>query len=439
MVAKSAVSTVHSMIPGSFLNSDTSIDPGKVTVFACLIMRDEASNIERCFSNMSGLVDGYFVCDTGSLDSSVKVARDFIAASGKKGDVIEARWVNYGHNRNIILRRVEEAVVDDIEKKTGISLQKAINWREYQEIEEHRYYAFITDLDNEIHYTDEEREGPVSFDRSQLNKDAFFIESRRGGSRYVTNNLVRIDPLKVKRWHYYNSIHETIDNKDPWFSPTVPTLGGFYIDYGTSGFRSRDSNRSLKDIMLLSYDHKREPEDSRPVFYIAQSFSDARHYGEAYEWYMKRAAMVGTWVGERYVSYWRASQMLDRTLPGGDERYLNCLMKGYELRCNRREIVHDLISYYDNKKLYEVAWQLGKDYIDVVANPSYELLLDSNIDGYGFYEKLSLVAYYTGRYKESYDLSQKILACPRTPDNIRQNTMKNLTFILQYYRPASSV
>ena len=46
-----------------------------VLVSACLIMRDEVENLERCLHSLRGVVDEIVIYDTGSVDDSVAVAR----------------------------------------------------------------------------------------------------------------------------------------------------------------------------------------------------------------------------------------------------------------------------------------------------------------------------------------------------------------------------
>jgi hypothetical protein len=67
-------------------------------VSACLIVRDEQANLRDCLESVAGYVEQIVVCDTGSIDDTVAVARDFGAR------VITADWTDdFAAARNLAL------------------------------------------------------------------------------------------------------------------------------------------------------------------------------------------------------------------------------------------------------------------------------------------------------------------------------------------------
>jgi glycosyltransferase involved in cell wall biosynthesis len=72
----------------------------------CVIVRDEASLLPACLASVEGLVDELVVCDTGSLDRSVEIARaagavvvhhawdeDFAGARNAALDAASGDWI----------------------------------------------------------------------------------------------------------------------------------------------------------------------------------------------------------------------------------------------------------------------------------------------------------------------------------------------------------
>lgn len=437
------------------------LQTSRVEVYASLIMRDEEDNIPTCLPNMSEVVDGYIISDTGSTDESISVAKENIPG-GYLCDVSSTTWVNYGYNRNVSLRRLERVLYPRMVEKTGLDLQAPITWGEYVELESYRWYALVTDLDNTFHHCDESlpeiqakqsksskrrkaRVGkgdldgttslvPVRLDRSTLTGDAYFVESRRGGHIYRTNNILRIDPLGVHRWYYYRSIHEYVDNREPWYRPIVGMMSGCYIDYGCKGFRSRDIGRALKDVIYLLHDEKLESGDARNAFYLAQSYLEAGCHDKAREYYLKRAEMPNTWVGERYISYLKLAQLVDREKPDGDGIYLNYLFKGYELGLRRFEIAFEICDYFRKKEMHRSGWAYGQSLVDVTSVDPNEYLIDASVTNYKFWDVVSLAAFYSGRREESLLLTRRALAAPDLPTGYRTRLESNLLFIEESLR-----
>jgi len=71
-------------------------------VSACLIVRDEQQNLGACLESVVPYVDQILVCDTGSTDDTVAVARDFGAR------VVAAEWSDdFAAARNLALEACE--------------------------------------------------------------------------------------------------------------------------------------------------------------------------------------------------------------------------------------------------------------------------------------------------------------------------------------------
>lgn len=80
--------------------------PGRRTVSACLIVRDEEATLARCLTSLLGAVEEIVVVDTGSQDGTIEIARkhgavvghfawqdDFAAARNAALDLARGDWV----------------------------------------------------------------------------------------------------------------------------------------------------------------------------------------------------------------------------------------------------------------------------------------------------------------------------------------------------------
>lgn len=397
-------------------------------VYSCLMMRDEKSNITKCLSNMSEFVDGYFIEDTGSEDDSIDIARSFIRESGKPGAVTEAMWKNYGWNRTHALKSFYSFLVGEVFKRTGVDVTRPLTPSQIKHLDRFAFYAFVTDLDNTLHYTDPKRKDElVKIDRSQLTHDSYFIESRRGGGVFKTVNLLKIDPLNVDTWAYYRSIHEYVDRCSEYRHRSQSFYRDVFVEYGLSGFRSKDYARCLRDLEYLALDELLYGEnDSRTLFYKAQTLKEGGFKDNAFKAYMKRYEMEDSFQDERYVSCLYSTSCIDTSTAEGLKRYLTVLFKGYELNHKRREVPYYLCKYFNDEKLYHMAWNLGKPYVDITPNRD-SFLFDESINDFEFIDLMTLASYYSGDRATSLQLMKRLLQLENLPKEMRERVERNVS------------
>ena len=82
---------------------------------------------------------------------------------------------------------------------------------------------------------------------------------------------------------------------------TSQTLENVRYITGDGSASSRDSNKFLKNVKLLEDGLKKEPNNARYAFYLAESYRDAGNIGKALEWFQKRITM-GDWDEEIFWS-----------------------------------------------------------------------------------------------------------------------------------------
>ncbi|MCL4443581.1 MAG: glycosyltransferase, partial [Actinobacteria bacterium] len=94
---------------------------------ACIITLDEADNIVRCLSSLSGLVDSVLVYDTGSNDETVNIARrhgartvqgywddDFSAARNRALELCDSEWILSIDADEVLYCDVQNGVQDGV-------------------------------------------------------------------------------------------------------------------------------------------------------------------------------------------------------------------------------------------------------------------------------------------------------------------------------------
>ena len=70
-------------------------------ILLALMVRNENKIIERCLGAALPHVDATLICDTGSVDNAIEVAKRRLAE--KPFHIEEMEWKDFGHNRTLTL------------------------------------------------------------------------------------------------------------------------------------------------------------------------------------------------------------------------------------------------------------------------------------------------------------------------------------------------
>ena len=68
-----------------------------------LMVKNESKIIERCLRSALPHVDAVLICDTGSTDKTIQIARAHLGLEMKPFTIEEAQWQDFGHNRTLTL------------------------------------------------------------------------------------------------------------------------------------------------------------------------------------------------------------------------------------------------------------------------------------------------------------------------------------------------
>lgn len=164
------------------------------------------------------------------------------------------------------------------------------------------------------------------------------------------------------------------------------------------GARSRDARKYARDAEMLNADLD-NPEScyERTVFYLAQSYKDARDYAKAKKWYAKSVASDKTWSEERYIACLNLVRLSEDF-----EDKLKWVWKAQSFSRERKEAVYEILKFSRERDLWrEELYALGFTY--KAAKPKDEwLFVELEAYGWRFWDELAIHAFYTGgRYREA--------------------------------------
>lgn len=350
----------------------------KNTICLCSIVKDEAGIIERMIRSVIDVIDTWLIIDTGSTDGTQEVITR--ALKDVPGELLESKWVNFGHNRTELL-----------EKARG----KAD-------------YLLLLDADMILNVKD-------SFDKDSFTENSYHV-------RY-TGNLDFTQLLFIKsdlNWKYIGVTHEYLFCDD--FGP-APITDGFDITHYGDGHNRKD--KAYRDIALLLDDIEKHPKNARSYFYLGQSYMLINDYDHAIEYYKKRVELGG-WAEEVYYSLYQAGMCyIEKRQPA---KGIAHLLRAHNVRPTRFEVLYALGQYYRTIQNYHTAI-LFLDKARSIPYPKDYLFIHKDQFDYLIDFELAICYFYAKEYGKAKVLAENVEQHQEAPKYIRDQNRQNLNFI----------
>lgn len=361
----------------------------KQTICLNMIVKNERHVITRCLNSVKPIIDYWIIVDTGSTDNTQGVIQECM--KGIPGELYERPWKNFAHNRNEALQLAKG-------KADYLLFMDADDWLEFEP-------NFLLPSSSSI--------GMYKVNRTTKNHSFSF----------ANHQMIRDD----LPWRWVGVVHEYLQCDLPYTTALLTNVS--YI-IGGDGASHSDSKKFLKYVALLKEGLKEEPNNSRYVFYLGESYRFAGKPQEALEWYTKRTTMGG-WEEEIFWSFLQIA-LLKKELGYSTDEVIQGLKQTHQLRPHRVEPIYYLADLYIHLGRHDLAFatiqsrvHLNKDSLrrDTLFNLDW-------MDRYGLLFQLSICGYYVGEYRKAIDACDTLLSTKDIPHNIRSQTEKNRLFSL---------
>ncbi len=358
----------------------------KKTVCLNMIVKNESSVITRCLESVLPVIDYWVISDTGSTDGTQQIIIDYMKENNVPGELHENPWKNFSHNRNLAM---------------NLAKGKA------------DYILFI-DADEYFVYDDD-------FELPELDKDYYYFTLHWPGVSHWKKITLLNNHLD---WEWVGVLHEVIC---PPASRSCGTIEKVKNIYTVDGARSKDPKKYEKDAQVLEDALKDDPNNSRYIFYLAQSYLNGGQKEKALENYKKRAERaVGMNDSEASLSLMHIA-LIQKDLHYPADVVIQSFKKACTYSRNKQEPYYHLSCYYrelgDYTKSYLVA-SIGK----TIPMPNDLLWIDEWIYRYGMLMEVSVSSYWIGKYKECQEASLAMLKVEDLPDNYKECAISNLGF-----------
>jgi glycosyltransferase involved in cell wall biosynthesis len=347
-----------------------------------MIVKDESKVICRCLESVKPFIDYWVIVDTGSSDGTQKIIKEYM--KDVPGELHERPWVNFGHNRNEAL--------DFARSKAD--------------------YILFIDADDTLEFV-------KNYARPSFEKDAYTVKIDHGGSNYYRTVLIKAS----LPWRWVGVLHEVVVCD---VARSIGNLDGVTYMFLGDGDRSQNPKKYEKDALVLEKALKDEPNNARYVFYLAQSYKDAKMFEKSMQAYERRVAMGG-WDEEIFWSLYQIAE-INEWLNMPEETILKGYLRAYQYRPSRAEPLCRLSTYYRNKENYLMGY-LFSQFAAKIPQSNDTLFVEYWVYEYGCLLEFSICAYWIGHYEEAYRANNVLLAKKNLPENVKECIANNQKFV----------
>jgi tetratricopeptide (TPR) repeat protein len=350
-----------------------------------MIVKNEHHVLRRCLQSVRPLIDTWLIVDTGSTDGTQELARDFFR--DLPGELIERPWKNFGHNRT---------------ESVALSRNRAD-------------YLLIMDADEFLIAEPE-------FQFPGLTCDAYDVALDLNGITYYRNQLVRSD----LPWRYVGVLHEYITCEVPH---TQCRLTGAKVHIVLEGARSSDPLKYRRDALVLEEALLEEPSNDRYMFYLAQSYRDAREYALAINRYQRRVEMGG-FPEEVWYSRFEIARLKELQ---GDPRgeVLDAYLQAYAGRPHRAEPLYRIGIGYQQRKEFQLARLFFGQALQLPYPAQDLLFVETDMYQYLLPLEYAVACYWLGLHSEAIEVTDHLLANVSLAQDRREHLLRNRAFSIE--------
>lgn len=366
-------------------------------IAALIMAKNEHKRLHVTLNSIKNAVDSIVFMDTGSTDDTIEIVTTFC----KKYD---------------ILLRLKETAFIDFSTSRNESLDFADTFTDID-------YLLLLDVNDEL--KDSKILRKVCTDFLDKNNTGFLICQEWFSGKLDKYYNIRM--VKAREgWRYRGCVHEWFKNtkyEDDSLAPPVARVNDIVLYQDRTQDDDKSGKRFHRDEILLLQEHKKDPTDTRTVFYLAQTYACLNRHQEAFYYYKLRSTMVGFWE-EVFHSFLKCGE-LSQQLGHPWKESVGWYMLAFE-HTERAEPLIKLAEYYKNKG----KWNLAFMFIDNACKLSYPdhciLFVDKRSYDYTRWSLMGIIGYYANHFTEGKIGCQKAI---ETGINVQLDS-NNLKFYL---------
>lgn len=355
----------------SFKKEYYSLCSKKIPIGIVMMVKNEKKRLHVSLESVKTIADAIIIYDTGSTDNTVEILKEFCEKNKINLYIKFGTFVNFSDSRNVLLE-----FADTIDVKFLLQLDCNDELKN-----PNKFLEFIKIANN-------------AENTGFLLCQVWFHGG--GTDKYWNIRLVK----NKSNWRYFGAVHEymkdtTVLKKGMKEKQSFKCGDEFYLYQDRTQDDDKTSKRFVRDKEMLIASLEKNPNDTRAIFYLAQTYSCLNDFRESYNLYEKRSTMQG-YLEENFISCMRCGEY-NLKLGGEWEKSFIWFMKAYEL-FERVEPLIRIIEYYIATRNYRLAYFFSTKAMGLSYPYNCNLFVNKHDYDYTRYHLHGICAFYVGDF-----------------------------------------
>lgn len=349
-----------------------------------MMVKNEHLRLEISLNSLINIVDCLIIFDTGSTDDTIEILQNFSKTHNIPLHLKQGEFTDFATSRNVLLEFADP------------------------------FADFLLLMD----CNDELQNGPYlrKFVNSEVSPRCIaWLLLQSWFSGHQTDQYENIRLIKTKHdFIYKEPVHEYIhskkwDNSQKDFDAPA-SLYKVVLYQDRTQDDDKTGKRFIKDLPILQNCVKKNPNNARAVFYLAQTYMCLRNIRMGYKMSKIRVAMGG-WSEEVYHSYMRLGDCAFALNAPWEECFL-WYTKAFDC-IPRVEPLLRILIHYENKGNFFSAFLYAQQCIDLIYPRFCRLFVNCVAYEYERWHHSSIVAYHVNKHGIALFCNIKALLFPK--------------------------
>jgi len=294
-----------------------------------MIVKNAGDSLDDVLKHNFSLFDRWTILDTGSTDNTIDIINSVLVGK-KKGQLFQEPFINFRDSRN---RCIDLAGNE---------------------------CKFIIMLDDTYKIEQDLRKFLITVRGDQFS-DSFSLYIKSNDSEYGSNRIIKSD----SGLRYIYKLHEVISPKNN-INVIIPMHWTYIFDYRSDYMEKRTMDRKKYDLKILHEMVEDEPNDSRALYYLGQTYNLLDRYESALEFFLKRVDHQDEgFIQEKIDACFEAARVCNFKLNYPWEECEKLYKKAYDMDPSRPDSLYFIGIHYYLDKQYTIAYEYMKKAFEI--------------------------------------------------------------------------